>query len=137
MNRIRLLAAGGLLASATVLAAAEKAPAKPDVKKPAVIIAPPPPDVLAEAIRAEMEAYQRRIDSCTRLREIAIQTSNDSLLNEVDEIEKQALALYQARTARLGLKQGGQPKPGSDEPRVAGTVDPRKVGQPVPGRAAR
>ena len=39
-----------------------------------MIVAPPSGEVLADAVKAEMDAYVRRLDVCTRLRQIAAET---------------------------------------------------------------
>jgi len=79
-------------------AKAEPAPAaKADV--------PPglPPDVKAAALRDEQDAYERRMAVCLKLREVAEQRGDDNLHRQVDELERQAGALYHARAAALGL----------------------------------
>jgi hypothetical protein len=144
-NRVsRGLAVGVLMASLGLAAAADKSTtSKSDTfadktpKRPPVIIAPPPAEVVAEAIRAEMDAYARRLDVCTRLRQIAIETSDDSLLNQTDELERQAAAIYQARVARLGINSKDAPKPeAGTERKLGGGVDPLKVGPPTPAGGA-
>lgn len=138
----RGLFAGLFIASVATAMAAEKAPAgKAETfagatKAPPVIIAPPPAEVVAEAIRAEMDAFARRMDACTRLRQIALETNNDALMNEVEEIERQADILYKARVGRLGIKGSDAPK-AAPERRVPASVDPLKVGPPTPGRSTR
>ncbi|HEY2786026.1 MAG TPA: hypothetical protein VGJ05_13745 [Fimbriiglobus sp.] len=81
----------------------------PDAKAPSgppVIVAPLPPAELADAVRAEQMAYLRRLEVCTRLRDVATNTKNEKLIDVAEELEKQAFAMYQARVARLGVKTG-------------------------------
>jgi hypothetical protein len=117
-------------------------------KKPPVIITPPSGEVLAEAVKAEMDAYVRRLDVCTRLRQIALQANDDALATQADELERQASALYQQRVARLGLKGDAPPRAAEQSlDRKLGSgaaVDPLKVAPPQPvdrtitaGRASR
>lgn len=72
--------------------------------------APPPPaepglpaDVKAAALRDEQDAYERRMAVCLKLREIADQRNDEALHRQVDDLERQAGALYNARTAALGI----------------------------------
>ncbi len=82
-------------------AKAAPAPGKTD---PAPPVAPGlPVDVKAAALREEQDAYERRMAVCLKLREIAVQQNDDSLLRQVDDLERQAGALYHARTAALGI----------------------------------
>ncbi|MFO0797553.1 MAG: hypothetical protein U0804_08740 [Gemmataceae bacterium] len=61
------------------------------------------PEVKAAALRDEQDAYERRMAVCLKLREVAEQRGDDNLHRQVDELERQAGALYHARTAALGL----------------------------------
>lgn len=149
MNRVsRGLAVGALFAGLAGAMAAENSPsaktaktpetfAGKSVRHPSVIIAPPSAEVVADAIRAEMDAYTRRLDACTRLRQIALEAGNDALLNETDEIERQAAVLYKARVARFGIRSTESPKPITSDRRLPSAVDPTKVGPPTPGRSAK
>ncbi len=74
--------------------------------RPPVVVGPLDPAVLAEALRAEQDAWQRRMDVCLKLRKIALQLDDDRLAQQADELERQATALYHQRTARLGVKAG-------------------------------
>lgn len=134
----RGLAVGVLLAGLASAGAAEKPAVKSEKtsKRPAVIVAPPPAEIVVEAVRAESDAYARRLDACTRLRQIAIETGNDNLLNETDELERLAAAVYQARVARMGLSRSQAPKPALSD-RLPASIDPTKVAPPTPGRATR
>ncbi len=66
--------------------------------------APLAPEVVADALRAEQDAYLRRMDVCTELRRVAEETKDDGLARQVDELERQASTLYNQRTAALGVK---------------------------------
>lgn len=63
----------------------------------------PSPEAMAFSLRAEQEAWERRIAVCTKLRQVAIEANDDEMLKQVDELERQAAALYAARTKVLGL----------------------------------
>ena len=72
--------------------------------RPPVVFGPMDPGALAEALRAEQDAWQRRMDVCLKLRQIAADANDDKLLTQADDLERQATALYHQRTARLGVK---------------------------------
>lgn len=125
MNRF---AAGGLavVLSAVGLSAADPSPSSPswterilgkkaDEKpaekpkaatpmRPPVIIAPLSAEVLAEAVKDEQNACTRRLDACAKLREIAAAKNDEAMLARIDEIEKQAVEICQARVARMGIR---------------------------------
>jgi hypothetical protein len=73
--------------------------------------APLPPEQLAEALRAEQEAYLRRVSVCTELRRIAVQQGDDATVRQADELERQFGALYSARVAALGVSRAKAPLP--------------------------
>jgi hypothetical protein len=80
-------------------AKAEPAPAaKADATPPGL-----PPDVKAAALRDEQDAYERRMAVCLKFRELAEQRQDENLHRQVDELERQAAALYHARAAALGV----------------------------------
>jgi len=64
-------------------------------------------EVLLGVLRAEKDAYTRRMEVCNRLREIALNTNDENLDAKVNELERQATAAYHERVARLGVKSGG------------------------------
>jgi hypothetical protein len=119
---------------------AKKAPeepaAKPTPRRPSVIIAPLAPDVLAEAVRAEEQACTRRLDVCARLRQAAAEKNDEALLGRIDELERQAIELCQARVARLGVRgTAGRPSARAALDKDLGTgaaVDPLAVAPPAP-----
>jgi hypothetical protein len=56
----------------------------------------------AAALRAQEEAnFLRRLAACQRLRELAVQTGDDSLEQLAYDLEKKADAVFKARTANL------------------------------------
>lgn len=71
--------------------------------RPPTVTAPLGADVLAAAVQAEQEAWSRRMDVCLKLRQVGIDTNNDSLVRQADDLERQATVLYNARTAALGI----------------------------------
>lgn len=76
----------------------------PDGKTPPPAAAPGlPADVKAAALRDEQDAYERRMAVCLKLREAAVERNDDALMRQVDDLERQAAALYNARTAALGI----------------------------------
>lgn len=132
MNRI---AVGGLaaacLAAGVAFGDGPKSEPKAAVKaatpqRPSIIIAPLTADVLAEAVRDEQKACTRRLDACAKLREIAAAKNNDALLQQIDDLEKQAVELCQARVARMGVRgTAARREPATDLPPLdAATVAP-------------
>jgi len=109
----------------TTLAAKLFGPSKPKPvgptvrtpQRPLTINTPLPPDQLAEALSAEQEAFLRRVSVCTELRRIAVNRHDDAMVRQVDELERQFSALYNARVASLGVTRAKAPLP---EPSVAG-----------------
>lgn len=99
--------------------------------RPGVVYGPMDPAALTEALKAEQAAYQRRLDVCLKLRQIAVRTNDDKLTEQADELERQATALYHARTAKLGVKAALRTAPDADvRPAAAVTVAP-----PAPAKA--
>ncbi|OWK35062.1 hypothetical protein [Fimbriiglobus ruber] len=72
--------------------------------RPPVIVGRLDPVTLAEALKAEQDALQRRMEVCLKLREVAVKANDDKLLEQADALEKRATAVYHQRTARLGVK---------------------------------
>lgn len=81
------------------------APTTPPAPRP-FVAGPLDPDTLKEALRAEQDAYLRRLDVCSKLRQLAVESNDDKLLERADSLEQQATALYHQRTARLGVRGG-------------------------------
>lgn len=69
-----------------------------------IILSPLPPEVQAEALRAEQEAYLRRVAVCTELRKVAVERGDEVLYRQADELEREAEALYRLRVGRLGIR---------------------------------
>jgi hypothetical protein len=104
-----------------------------------VVVEPLPPDVLAEAVRAEQDAYIRRLDVCTRLKQIAAEKNDDKLTLKAADLERAATALYEQRVAKLGVKPTGKPAPLGEpakKPVPAAAVDPMTVAPPQPASAS-
>ena len=90
------------------------APKKPKPAGPSAlppIQAPLSPEMKADALRAEQDAYLRRVSVCTELRRIALERGDDALARQADELERQAAALYNARVAGLGVARVKAPLP--------------------------
>jgi hypothetical protein len=112
--------------------------------RPTTITAPLPPEVLADALRAERDAWQRRVSVCEELRKIAFDKADDALSRQADELERQATALYNLRVAGLGVPRTKAPLPGASALAAAAltpdsetaTAKARKLAapsSPVPG----
>jgi len=88
---------------------------KPDADKtPARLpaaAAPLEPAVLAEALKAEQDAWSRRLEVCFNLRVVGNDANDEALLKQANDLEKQATALYHSRVARLGVKAPLRGKP--------------------------
>jgi len=87
-------------------------PAKPKVGPTARTSNAPPrppvpatlsPEIVATSLRAEQDAWERRMSVCLKLRQVAMEANDESLMRQVDDLERQATALYTARTKALGL----------------------------------
>jgi hypothetical protein len=61
------------------------------------------PEMVAEARKAEQDAWQRRMAVCLKLREAAITLNDKRLERTAEELERQVDALYKQRVAALGL----------------------------------
>lgn len=80
----------------------------PEPAKP-VVTAPLTGAALAEAVEAEKQAWTRRMQVCTELRTVAMARKDDTLLRQIDELERQASIMYNQRTTALGVKQHAAP----------------------------
>ncbi|QEL13576.1 hypothetical protein [Limnoglobus roseus] len=103
-------------------------------QRPSVIIAPLTADVLAEAVKEEQKACTRRLDACAKLREIAVAKNNDALLQQIDEFERQAVEICQARVARMGVR--GNATRSAPKAAAEPAFDAAKVAAPTPADAA-
>ncbi len=99
-------------------AAAAAAPAATPARPP-VVTAPLSADALADAVKSEQDAYLRRLAVCTRLRELSIESNDDSLSRQADDLERQATALYHQRVAAMGVKGGRRPSARASEEATA------------------
>jgi hypothetical protein len=67
----------------------------------------PQPVSTVESTAIEQErqknAWFRRVEVCDRLRMIANQTGNEALMNQANELEERANAIYRRQTSRLPL----------------------------------
>jgi hypothetical protein len=114
----RLLAADPTAPKSTLFkklfGSSEPKPNGPTVRpsgRPLTVSVPLPADQLAEALRAEQDAYLRRVSVCTELRRIAVQQGDDATVRQADELERQFGALYSARVAALGVTRTKAPLP--------------------------
>lgn len=106
--------------------------------RPATVTAPLAPDVLADALRAEQDAYLRRLSVCSELRLVGAETNNDALIRQADELERQAAAVYNQRVAALGVPRVKAPLP-DPSPGLAGgypAIDPRSAANRLSAPAA-
>lgn len=86
-------------------------PVGPTVRSGPVVAAPDrapsvgtlSPDAVAAAVKAESDAYLRRLDVCVKLRIVALERNDDALNRQVDELERQAKAVYEQRVSALGV----------------------------------
>ncbi len=84
------------------------APARPALSTPL------PPNVVQAAVKAEADALLRRMNVCLELRQAAFDRNDDTLMKQVDELERQAKAIYETRVAALGVsKTARAPLPAS------------------------
>ena len=101
---------------------------KPDATpaRPPVAVAPLEPAALAEALKAEQDAWGRRLEVCLKLRVVGNDANDEAMMKRADDLEKQATALYHSRVARLGVK---APLRGKSEAALAETpvANPARV----------
>jgi hypothetical protein len=60
-------------------------------------------EAVSAALQAERDAYLRRLNVCVELRKAAEARGDESLMRQVDEIERQAEAVYKKRVTALGV----------------------------------
>lgn len=101
-----------------------------DTPKPKPMVGPYEPGVLADALKAEQDAWDRRLEVCRKLREHA--GDNEAVLRQVDDLEKRATALYHQRVARLGVK---GPRQSAEEPSRFPRADRTPSVAPIPSPA--
>jgi hypothetical protein len=61
------------------------------------------PDAVGAALQAELAAYLRRLNVCVELRKAAEARGDEPLMRQVDELERQAEAVYKRRVTALGV----------------------------------
>jgi hypothetical protein len=91
---------------------------------PPTIVAPLAPEIAAAALQAEQEAWERRMSVCLKLRHVALEANDEDLMRQVDDLERQATTLYNARTSALGIPRS---KPAAEETASARGADSTKT----------
>lgn len=120
------------------------APVGPTVRSGPVVAAPDraptpamSPDAVAAAFKAESDAYLRRMDVCLKLRQAALDRNDDALYRQVDELERQAKAVYEQRIGALGVSKSARaPLPPSSGAGFAASFDLAPEKQTDPKAAA-
>jgi hypothetical protein len=102
---------------------ADKKAKAPDEGKPAL---PSPAEVAAFEQERQMNAFSRRVEVCLRLRQIALDTGNDALQRQAEELEARAWEVYRKQTAHL-------PIPAQAPEDVANPVEKPAAGGPTDG----
>lgn len=105
--------------------------------RPAVLVGPLDPMTQAEALRAEQDAFLRRLDVCLKIREIAAKKGDERLLTQADDLEKQATSLYHQRVARLGVKAQIRTPAETFERAPSATPEASTAAPPQPARQFR
>ena len=103
--------------------------------RPPTVTAPLPPEVLTAAFQAEQEALIRRMDVCVKLRQAAMEANDEPLMRQVDDLERQATTLYNARVAALGVPKVKAPAP--NRPDLAAFMEYDVTGIGTKAAAAR
>ncbi len=93
----------------------DKGKPAPAPGRPAPSVGPLAPDVMIGALRAEQDAYARRLNVCTELRRVAANTKDDKLANQADELERLAEQTYNLRISKLGVKSQHRTPPALDK----------------------
>jgi hypothetical protein len=63
--------------------------------------AAPSKEALARTLADEQKVYLQRLDAISKIRSIAVDKSDEAMLQRADDLEKQATEIYNQRTARL------------------------------------
>ena len=100
-------------------------------QRPPTVTAPLAPEVLADALRAEQDAYLRRVSVCTELRRVAGERGDEPLARQADELERQSAALYNARVAALGVTRVKSPLPESMSPDTVARASANRLTAPA------
>jgi len=96
--------------------------------RPPVVFGPPEPAVLAEAVRAEWDAFNRRMEVCLALRKVADKRNDDALFAQADELERQATIVRDQRLARFGVKSSAMRAPKETPPTMPTPPPPTDAG---------
>lgn len=119
MLRYRAWAAAAALGAGALAYAADPPAPRSGVRavggapKTASVVPPSalPAETVQAALKAESEAWERRVGVCLRLRQIALDKNDEALMRQADELEQRANALYQARASALGVPKVKAPLP--------------------------
>jgi hypothetical protein len=95
--------------------------------RPPTVTAPLPPEVVSGALQAEQEAWARRMSVCDKLRQVALDQNDEALMRQVDDLERQATATYNARVAALGVPKVKPAATRPDPVEVAAKPDPAEI----------
>jgi hypothetical protein len=114
----------------------EKPKPKHKVEKKTIAEEPPalpnPAEMGVVEQKRQMNAVLRRMEVCDRLRMVALQSGNEELMRQADELESRAKEVYRQQTAQLpipvplpdGDTKTKRPKPIVKEmPKAAGSID--------------
>jgi len=74
---------------------------KPEAAAPPAPVAPSPVELAAAARQRERAAFNRRMEVCDRLTEIAVQNNDTAMQSQIDQLRDRAWEVYQKRTADL------------------------------------
>lgn len=69
------------------------------------------PEMVAESVKAEYIAWDRRMLVCNKLKTVALERNDEALWKQADELERQANAIYQQRVSALGVPKYKAPLP--------------------------
>ncbi|MBM3979928.1 MAG: hypothetical protein FJ304_06525 [Planctomycetes bacterium] len=69
------------------------------------------PEIVADAVKAEYVAWERRMSVCNELRRVAYEKNDEALVRQVEELERQVNATYQQRVSALGVPKVKAPLP--------------------------
>jgi hypothetical protein len=110
---------------------ADKKAKTPVEDKPAL---PSPAEVAALEQERQMNAVLRRVEVCLRLRQVALDTGNDELQRQAEELEMRAWEVYRKQTAHLPIPVQA-PEEANDpakKPAAGGPMEDRS--EPIEGR---
>lgn len=81
------------------------------------------PEVVADAVKAEYGAWERRMSVCNELRKVAYDKNDEALVRQVEELERQVNATYQQRVSALGVPKVKAPLPSAPSTGFASSFD--------------